>query len=178
MTKIKEKEQAKEEYDDAVAGGNTAVMAERSKKKKEETLTLKLGSLPAGQEATLRLQIINQLKITGGHYTFALPMAFYPDYKKHGVEPADYVYEFSYKVNITAQGPISSLSLPEMAEVTYKNENKTYMTIECPEPCRSMDLYYRTGDMLLPQLNYAETPDGNQVACSVSLVPTFDPVAP
>ena len=41
-----------------------------------------------------------------------------------------------------------------------------------------MDLYYRTGDMLLPQLNYAETPDGNQVACSISLVPTFDPVAP
>ena len=153
-------------------------MAERSKKKKEETLTLKLGNLPPGQEATLRLQIINQMKITGGHYTLALPMAFYPDYTKHGVLQEDFVYDFSYKVNITAQGPITSLSMPEMAEVTYKNETKTYITIECPEPCRSMDLYYRTGDMLLPQLSYAETPDGNQVACSVSLVPTFDPVAP
>ena len=87
MTKIKDKERAREEYDDAVASGNTAVMAERSKKKKEETLTLKLGSLPPGQEATLRIQIVNQMKIVGGHYTFALPMAFYPDYKKHGVNP-------------------------------------------------------------------------------------------
>ena len=41
-----------------------------------------------------------------------------------------------------------------------------------------MDLYYRTADMLVPELLYAETADGNEVACSVSLVPTFEPVAP
>lgn len=46
-------------YEDAVAGGNTAVLAERSNKKKEETLTLKLGNLGPGQEATLKLEIIN-----------------------------------------------------------------------------------------------------------------------
>ena len=125
QTQIKEKNRAREEYEDAVAGGNTAVMAERSKKKKEETLTLKLGNLLPGQEATLRLQIVNQMEIIGGHYAFTLPMAFYPDYKKHGVQAEDFVYDFSYKVNITAQGSISSLSLPESAEVTYKNETKT-----------------------------------------------------
>lgn len=32
--------------------------------------------------------------------------------------------------------------------------------------------------MLIPQLHYAESPDKSQVACSVSLVPTFEPVAP
>lgn len=39
-----------------------------------------------------------------------------------------------------------------------------------------MDLYYRTADMLVPELLYAETPDGTEVACQVSLVPTFEPV--
>ena len=41
-----------------------------------------------------------------------------------------------------------------------------------------MDLYYRTADMLVPELIYAEIADSDEVACSVSLVPTFEPVAP
>ena len=41
-----------------------------------------------------------------------------------------------------------------------------------------MDLYFRTVDMLVPELFYAETADGKEVACSVSLVPTFEPVTP
>jgi len=43
--KIKEKEEAKQEYDDAMASGNTAVYAERTKKKTEEAITLVLGNL-------------------------------------------------------------------------------------------------------------------------------------
>ena len=77
-----------------------------------------------------------------------------------------------------AQGTITSLSLPNHAEVTNKNDTKSEITIECPEPSRNMDLYYRTADMLIPELLYTETEDGNEVACSVSLVPTFEPVSP
>jgi len=32
--------------------------------------------------------------------------------------------------------------------------------------------------MMVPQLLYAEHPETGEIACSVSLVPTFDPVAP
>jgi len=46
-TKIFEKEKAKEKYDDAIASGNAAVLAERSNKK-EETMTIKLGNLLPG----------------------------------------------------------------------------------------------------------------------------------
>ena len=67
-TNVKEKEQAEEIYDDAVAGGNTAVIAKR--RKKEETLSLKLGNLGPGQEATLKLQIVSSLEIVGSHYLF------------------------------------------------------------------------------------------------------------
>ena len=54
-TQIMEKEKADVVYDDAIAGGNAAVLAKRSAKKKEETLTLKLGNLNPGAEATLKL---------------------------------------------------------------------------------------------------------------------------
>ena len=51
VTKVQDKESAKEKYEDAVAGGKAAVLAER--KKKDETLTVKLGNLLPGQSAVI-----------------------------------------------------------------------------------------------------------------------------
>jgi Ca-activated chloride channel family protein len=84
QTKVVTKEVAQERYEDAVASGNTAVLAQR--KKKDEIMTVKLGNLLPGQNATLKSQIISQVDITGGYYAFSLVNAFYPDYKKHGVK--------------------------------------------------------------------------------------------
>ena len=83
QTKIEEKQRAYERYSDAVAGGNTAILAE--KKKKEEVMAVKLGSLLPNQVAILKYQIVSQIEIVGGFYAFKLPTAFYPDYKKHGI---------------------------------------------------------------------------------------------
>lgn len=42
------------------------------------------------------------MEVVGGHYAFSLPMAFYPDYGKHGVDLEEFIYEFTYKVKIVA----------------------------------------------------------------------------
>ena len=49
-------------------------------------------------EATLKIHIVKQLEVVGGFYCLALPMAFYPDYRKIGVGHDKFVYEFSYEV--------------------------------------------------------------------------------
>ena len=67
-----------------------------TRKKKEETLSLKLGNLGPGQEAILKLQIFNSLEIVGSHYLFSLPTAFYPDYSMYGVDLSRFAYEFTY----------------------------------------------------------------------------------
>ena len=105
-------------------------------------------------------------------------MAFYPDYSKYGVDLNKFAYEFTYTIKVVAKSPITSLSLPTSAEVTSKKDDQTEITIECLQPNRNMDLYFRTADMLVPELFYAESANGKEVACSVSLVPTFEPVAP
>ncbi len=46
-SKVKAKEDAKEQYDDAIAAGNTAVFVERDTKK-DESITLILGNLLPG----------------------------------------------------------------------------------------------------------------------------------
>lgn len=56
VTKVQTKEQAKERYDDAIARGNAAVIAES--KKKDEVMTVKLGNLQPGQQAVLKKTIL------------------------------------------------------------------------------------------------------------------------
>jgi len=175
-TKVVEKEAANEQYEDAVAAGNSAVLAERSTKK-DETMTVKLGNLMPGQSATLKSTIISQLEVVGGHYAFLLPAAFYPDYRKHGVKDrASFVYEFSYEVRILSQSRITNLSLPSNFIIAAQNDSRTDLLVRGSQVGRTIDLYYRTVDMLIPALHYATVPDSEQVAVAVSLVPTFDPV--
>jgi len=98
--KIKDKEEAKEKYDEAIASGKAAVYAERDTKK-TESLTLNLGNLLPGQTAQINIQIIEEAELVGGSYTFRLPNSLFPQYKKHklvdGVDETDPTqYLFSY----------------------------------------------------------------------------------
>ena len=177
-TQVKAKEEAKAAYDDAVASGKTAVLAERSKKK-EEVMTVKLGNLLPGQTASLKSEIISQLEITGGFYSYILPAAFFPDYKKHGIkEKGAFAYEFSSQVRVISEGSICNLSIPDEADVTEKNENKTDLTIESKSAGRAFEIFYRTTDMMIPQLQYAKVADAEDYVVSASMVPTFDTVQP
>ena len=47
---------------------NAAVFAER--KKKDDTMTIKLGNLLPGQSATLKIHIMHTLDVVGGYYGF------------------------------------------------------------------------------------------------------------
>lgn len=176
VTKIMEKEKAQEKFDDAVACGHAAVMA----MKDDTTMSVSLGNLLPGQEAVLKQSIISQLEVVGGSFAYNLPSAFYPDYRRHGVRnPAEFAYEFNYEVRIIAESShVSSLSLPQTAEIVEQSEKKDNILIRSAQTGRQFDLFFKTADMMVPQLLYAEHPETGEVACSVSLVPTFDPVAP
>jgi Ca-activated chloride channel homolog len=81
--KIKEKEEAKQQYNDAMASGNTAVFAERDSTKKDESITLLLGNLLPGQKAQIDIQMMKPLTIEAGAFEFAIPVSFMPQYKSH-----------------------------------------------------------------------------------------------
>ena len=102
------------------------------------------------------MRIVSQLEVIGGHFAFLLPMAFYPDYKKHGVKnKGAFLYEFSYEVRIVSQGRIANLGLPLGAEITQQNEAKTDITVRCNEASRTHDLFYKMADLMVPQLLFA-----------------------
>lgn len=85
---IRHKEEAKEKYDDAIASGNTAFMAEKSEKK-QNSMTLRLGNLMPGQQAVINISITEEVDILGGAYCYSLPASLFPDYKKHDIRSKD-----------------------------------------------------------------------------------------
>ena len=82
QSKIQEKEEAKEKYDDAIAGGHAAIIAEKSEKRKD-AISLKLGNLLPEKEATINFTVIQYLQIVGGAFSYILPQSYFPDYEKH-----------------------------------------------------------------------------------------------
>ena len=135
-------------------------------------MTVKLGNLLPGETATLKSTLLCQLEIVGGHYSYSLPSAFFPDYKKLGLE--GHVYDFAYEISIISESPITNLSMPANAIISEQNDSKTNLKIRSTQPGRKMDVYYRTADMLVPQLQYARGSDGDEFAVFASLTPTFD----
>ena len=90
-TRVIDKTVARERFDDAVAGGKAAVIAERNETTLEN-MEVKLGNLLPGQTATIKATIVGQMEIMGGHYSYSIPMAFYPDYSRHGSDEDAFSY--------------------------------------------------------------------------------------
>ena len=116
-TKVIEKAKARERFEDAVAAGKAAVIAEK-REKTDETMVVKLGNLLPDQAATIKATFVSQIEILAGHYAFILPPAFYPDYMRHSMNDEEtYVYDFQYEVVIHSDSSITNLSIPEGAMI-------------------------------------------------------------
>ena len=79
-TSVQPKEEAHEIYDDAMASGKAAIMAETSLS--DSSLSISLGNLPANQVAILKLQLVSEAIVFHGHHEHTIPLAFLPDVQK------------------------------------------------------------------------------------------------
>jgi len=146
--KILKKEKAQEKYEDAIASGHTAVMAEEEKDE-PDMVNLKVGNLLAGQEAVVRFRLLHVLRVECGAYVVRVPMSFFP------ASEADYAYTF--RTEIKAESPIVYVSVPENAVAQRSTENPCQVLIErSPQSgltvIKDLEIYYRTANMDAPAL--------------------------
>ena len=79
---VREKEEARAAYDDAIASGRSAAFAEE---KSGDVFSISLGNLPPQKEAEIQLQLVGELPIdTEGGVRFSLPTALKPRYTPAG----------------------------------------------------------------------------------------------
>ena len=79
---------------------------------------VKLGNLLPEKTLRLQVRLIMQLGVVNGSFNFSVPLAYFPDYSRHGLTAEAFPYEFSYKVSIQSGSKIQNLSIPEHAIVT------------------------------------------------------------
>ncbi|KAL5473286.1 hypothetical protein EMCRGX_G027753 [Ephydatia muelleri] len=117
---IREKEEARQMYDDAIASGHLAALAEE---KKGDIFSISLGNLPPQKDAELHLKLAGQLPLDAeGGVRFSLPAVLKPRYtpvgstdplakieaaSHHGSAPA----VFSFHLEVASRG-VSDVTSP------------------------------------------------------------------
>ncbi|MGH7199241.1 MAG: VIT domain-containing protein, partial [Planctomycetaceae bacterium] len=74
---LKERSQARREYDEAIQAGHRAAIAEEER---SGTFNLRVGNLPPGEEAEVELSLVGPLEVAGGEGTFRFPLVVAPRY--------------------------------------------------------------------------------------------------
>ncbi|XP_036066258.1 von Willebrand factor A domain-containing protein 5A-like [Oryzias melastigma] len=91
VAELKGKQQAREEYDDALSSGQQAFLLEESEQS-PDIFSLRVGSLPPGESASIRLEYVIELAVEADEaLRFCLPAVLNPRYQPQGVETKTFV---------------------------------------------------------------------------------------
>ncbi|MFK7767111.1 MAG: VIT domain-containing protein [Mariniblastus sp.] len=74
---LKERATAREEYDQAIAKGHRAAIAEENR---SETFSMRVGNIPAGETVSIELTLVSLLPVSGGEAMFRFPLVVAPRY--------------------------------------------------------------------------------------------------
>ncbi|TNV83889.1 hypothetical protein FGO68_gene8442 [Halteria grandinella] len=164
--KILKKIKALERFENAIAGGHTAVKAEEES---EDIVKISIGNLLPGQEAIVKFQILTLLKIDRGAYQLKVPLSYFPQ------TVTDYQYAFS--ADILADSAITYVSVPDQAEVERPEFGRVVIRKKPHSglsQIQDLVIFYKTANMDAPVLMAQKSrahPD--EVAVMLSFVPQF-----
>uniref|UniRef100_A0A3B4UDD5 von Willebrand factor A domain-containing protein 5A-like n=1 Tax=Seriola dumerili TaxID=41447 RepID=A0A3B4UDD5_SERDU len=121
VAEVKEKQQAREEYDDALSSGQQAFLLEESEQS-PDIFTLSVGSLPPGESASIKLEYVTELAVQADDgLRFCLPAVLNPRCQPQGRKssqhlnlvtsvPASLVpYSLSFSARVSSPRPVSKV---------------------------------------------------------------------
>ncbi|XP_058490757.1 von Willebrand factor A domain-containing protein 5A-like isoform X3 [Solea solea] len=147
VAEVKEKQQAREEYDDALSSGQQAFLLEESEQS-PDIFTLSVGSLPPGESASIRLEYVTELAVQADDgLRFCLPVVLNPRYQPQesggsdgaSVQvtsvPASLVpYSLSFSARVSSPRPICKVeSSSSLDPLQYLNTEQTQATVKLAE---------------------------------------------
>uniref|UniRef100_A0A4W6CSI6 von Willebrand factor A domain containing 5A n=1 Tax=Lates calcarifer TaxID=8187 RepID=A0A4W6CSI6_LATCA len=138
VAEVKEKQQAREEYDDALSSGQQAFLLEESEQS-PDIFSLSVGSLPPGESASIRLEYVIELAVQADDgLRFCLPAVLNPRYEPQGSGvqvtsvPASLVpYSLSFSARVSSPRPVSKVeSSCSLDPLQYLNTEQTQATVK------------------------------------------------
>ncbi|XP_068441333.1 von Willebrand factor A domain-containing protein 5A-like isoform X2 [Clinocottus analis] len=144
VAEVKEKQEAREEYDDALSSGRQAFLLEESEQS-PDIFTLSVGSLPPGESASIRLEYVTELAVQADEgLRFCLPAVLNPRYQPQGSGgseggnvqvtsvPASLVpYSLSFSARVSSPRPVSKVESNCLLDpLQYLNTEQTQTTVK------------------------------------------------
>ncbi|XP_078102750.1 von Willebrand factor A domain-containing protein 5A-like isoform X1 [Sander vitreus] len=141
VAEVKEKQKAREEYDDALSCGQQAFLLEESDQS-PDIFSLNVGSLRPGESASIRLEYVTELAVQADEgLRFCLPAVLNPRYHPQGSEdvciqvtsvPASLVpYSLSFSARVSSSRPVSKVeSNCPLDALQYLNKEQTQATVK------------------------------------------------
>uniref|UniRef100_A0A8C6TEF5 von Willebrand factor A domain containing 5A n=1 Tax=Neogobius melanostomus TaxID=47308 RepID=A0A8C6TEF5_9GOBI len=111
VAEVKEKKQAREEYDDALSSGQQAFLLEESDQS-PDIFSMSVGSLPPGESASIRLEYVTELDVQADEaLRFCLPAVLNPRYQPTVTSvPSSLVpYDLTFLARVQSARPISKV---------------------------------------------------------------------
>ena len=178
-TKVMEKEQAKQEYDDAVASGNTAVKLNFDEKL-PDVIELNVGQLQPGDSALVTVRMIAELEVVKhGFYSFIFPLNFFPligDEKKNWENDEPQSAEFNANIKIQSSSIITNLDVSHKGFAFQQSEDECEVRLNYSSSTnivvRDIVISYSTGRIREPQLVLTRCDKyPGQIAAHISYIP-------
>ncbi|XP_029964282.1 von Willebrand factor A domain-containing protein 5A-like isoform X4 [Salarias fasciatus] len=141
VAEVKEKQEAREEYDDALSSGQQAFLLEESDQS-PDVFSMRVGCLPPGESASIRLEYVTELAVQADEgLRFCLPAVLNPRYTPQGSEapavqvnsvPASLVpYSLSFSARVSSPRPISKVeSSCSLNPLQFLNTDQTQATVK------------------------------------------------
>ena len=144
---VMEKKEAGEKYDDAVAGGHTAVKLSKDNKL-PDIIELNIGALQPSSEVKITIKILSELEVmNNGFYTYVFPIEFIPKYgdstggiygQGGDLTPTGIDFQF----NINANSVITNLNVSHegMVYIQTKDGQSVDLRLSSKDPIYAKDL--------------------------------------
>ncbi|XP_007566801.1 von Willebrand factor A domain-containing protein 5A-like isoform X1 [Poecilia formosa] len=141
VAEVMNRQQARQVYDDALSSGQKVFVLEESDES-PDIFSLKVGSLPPGESASIRLEYVTELAVQADDgLRFCLPAVLNPRYQPRGSEgpsvqvtsvPASLVpYSLSFSARVSSPHPISKIeSSCPLEPLQYLNADQTQATVK------------------------------------------------
>ncbi|XP_054868031.1 von Willebrand factor A domain-containing protein 5A-like [Amphiprion ocellaris] len=141
VAEVKEKQEAREEYDDALSSGQQAFLLEESEQS-PDIFSMKVGGLAPGESASIRLEYVTELAVQADDgLRFCLPAVLNPRYQPQGSEgasvqvfsvPASLVpYTLCFCGRLFSPRPICKVeSSCSLEPLQYLNTDQTQATVK------------------------------------------------
>ncbi|XP_034538472.1 von Willebrand factor A domain-containing protein 5A-like [Notolabrus celidotus] len=144
VAEVKEKQKAREDYDDALSSGQQAFLLEESEQS-PDIFSMSVGCLPPGESASIRLEYVTELSVQADDgLRFCLPAVLNPRYQPQGSggsgsgnaqvtsTPASLVpYTLTFSAQVSSPRPVSRIeSSCSLDPLQYLNSEQTKATIK------------------------------------------------